>query len=94
MTTASISVERSERINIRVAPGQRALIDQAAKAIGKTRTDFILDVATREAEHTLLDQRLFLLDDAQWQRMMDQLDAVPQPTEALRQLLTTETPWS
>lgn len=94
MNTTIVSTERSERINIRVAPEQRSLIDQAAKAIGKTRTDFILDAATREAEHTLLDQRLFLLDDAQWQQMMDRLDAAPQPNEALRRILSTETPWS
>ena len=88
-TTASV---RSQNINLRVAPRQRALIDQAARAAGKTRTEFILDTVTREAENTLLDQRVFLLDKAQWRLFMDALDAPVQSSEQLRKLMATKTP--
>ena len=37
-------------INIRVKPGQRDVIDRAAEALGKSRSEFILDTACREAE--------------------------------------------
>ena len=84
---------KSTNINIRVAPTQRALIDRAAHAVGKTRTEFILDVATREAENTLLDQRLFLLDEEQWGAFTDALDAPARPNAELRRLLTTNAPW-
>ena len=84
---------RSSNINIRVAPDQRALIDRAAQSVGKSRTEFILDVATREAENTLLDQRLFVLGDENWSRFLARLDAPPDPNPALRTLLTTPAPW-
>jgi uncharacterized protein (DUF1778 family) len=84
---------KSTNINIRVAPDQRNLIDQAARAVGKSRTEFILDVATREAENTLLDQRLFLLDDAQWEAFTAALDAPAKPSMELRKLMTTTAPW-
>lgn len=84
---------KSANINIRVAPVQRDLIDRAARVAGKSRTEFILDVATREAEKTLLDQRLFLLDPEQWNVFTVALDAPPQTGDALRKLLTTPAPW-
>jgi uncharacterized protein (DUF1778 family) len=84
---------RSQNIHIRVAPRQRELIDQAARATGKTRTEFILDTVTRAAENTLVDQRVFLLDDVQWRAFMAALDAPTRPTEALRKLMAAELPW-
>lgn len=93
MALSTETAARSQTINLRIAPKQRELIDQAAKAIGKTRSEFILDTVTKEAENTLLDQRVFLLDSTQWQQFLDALDAPAQPREALRKLLTTKAPW-
>ena len=93
MTQSTTAAVRSQNIHIRVAPHQRALIDQAAKAMGKTRTDFILDTVTRAAENTLLDQRVFVLDDPHWERFIELLDAPPQPNEQLAKLMATKAPW-
>ncbi|MCI4209838.1 DUF1778 domain-containing protein, partial [Dickeya dianthicola] len=41
-------------INIRAKASQRELIDVAAKLLSKSRTEFILDAACREAEDVLL----------------------------------------
>lgn len=84
---------KSSNINIRVAQDQRTLIDRAAQSVGKSRTEFILDVATREAENTLLDQRLFVLGDERWSLFLARLDATPNPNPALRILLNTPAPW-
>lgn len=40
----SISAKR-ETLNLRIKPAERELIDRAAKARGKNRTDFVLDAA-------------------------------------------------
>ncbi len=53
-------------INIRAKASQRDLIDMAANLVAKSRTDFMLDAACREAQDILLDQRLFILDDEQY----------------------------
>ncbi|MCB0071352.1 MAG: DUF1778 domain-containing protein [Caldilineaceae bacterium] len=84
---------KSANIHIRIAPEKRELIDRAASIAGKTRSEFILDAVTRAAEHTLLDQRVFPVDDAQWQAFTDALDGPPAQNEALHKLLHTPAPW-
>jgi len=93
MSQLETVVLRSQNINLRVDPKQRDLIDQASRVVGKTRTDFILDTVTREAQNTLLDQRLFLLDDTQWSAFLAALDAPAKPNQKLRELMATKAPW-
>lgn len=80
-------------INIRVPPGQRDTIDRAAKALGKSRSAFILETASAAAEDVLLNQRHFELEREQWERLAAALDAPPQPSALLRRLLATPAPW-
>lgn len=84
---------RSATINIRVRERQRDLIDQAAEVLGKSRSDFMLETACREAQDVLLDQRVFRLDEAAFRAFIERLDARPEPTEALKKLLATKAPW-
>ncbi len=62
-------------INIRAKASQRDLIDMAANLVAKSRTDFMLDATCREAQDILLDQRLFILDDEQYDAFLAALDA-------------------
>ena len=82
-----------ETINLRVASDQKALIDRAAARLGKSRTEFMLDSAREAAENALLDQRLFLLDDALYADFLARLDAPAAPSEGLRKILSTQSPW-
>ena len=84
---------RTENINLRVTRDQKALIDRAAEALGRNRSDFMLDVACREAESVLLDQRYFNLDDDAFQRFTAMLDAPPADNPGLTRLLKTKAPW-
>ena len=59
---ATATAARTRTINIRIEEERRTLIDRAAEAAGKDRTQFVLDAATREATTVLLDQRYFQLD--------------------------------
>ncbi|GEB90109.1 type II toxin-antitoxin system TacA family antitoxin [Zymomonas mobilis] len=52
-TSITPSIKR-EALNIRVKPEERDLIDRAAKAQRKSRTDFMLEAACRAAEEALL----------------------------------------
>lgn len=80
-------------INIRAKKGQRDLIDQAASALGKNRSDFMLETACREAETVLLDRRVFPLDETTWERFNALLDAPARDLPQLRKLLSTKAPW-
>ncbi len=83
-----------ETINLRASAEQKALIDRAAARLGKTRTQFMLDSARDAAEVALLDERLFLLDGADYEAFVARLDQPVEPTEALRQLLAKSSPWA
>jgi uncharacterized protein (DUF1778 family) len=84
---------RAENINLRVSRSQKALIDRAAEAQGRNRSDFMLDAACREAESVLLDQRYFHLDDDAFKRFTAMLDAPPTDNPGLTRLLKTKAPW-
>lgn len=85
--------KRSELVNMRIEPNQLDLIDTAASLSGKSRTAFILDAAHQAAEQTLLERRLFILNDEQWEAFNKALDAPPAPNERLRQALQKKAPW-
>ena len=84
---------RDVTINLRANRRQRALIDRAAEALGKNRSDFMLEAACREADAVLLDRRFFLLDDKAYRRFIAILDKPPADNPRLRRLLTTKAPW-
>lgn len=84
---------RTRVINLRTDEARRALIDRAAEALGKDRTEFMLDAATREAQSVLLDRRLFHLDEAAFRRFAEALDAAPGDNPRLRKLLAKRSPW-
>lgn len=84
---------RDVAINLRANRRQRALIDRAAEAVGKNRSDFMLEAACREADAVLLDRRLFLLDDKSYRRFIAALDKPPADNARLRRLLASKAPW-
>jgi uncharacterized protein (DUF1778 family) len=92
-TTESSGPTRDININIRAQRRQRDLIDQAAELLGKTRSDFMLETACREAEDVLLDQRVFTLDAETFQKFQAMLDAPPSENPKLRKLMATKAPW-
>ena len=84
---------RSETINLRASRGQKALIDRAAEALGRNRSDFMLETACREAEAVLLDRRYFALSEEQFRRFTAMLDRPPARNPRLARLLRTKAPW-
>ncbi len=84
---------RDVTINLRASGKQRTLIDRAAEALGKNRSDFMLEASCREAESVLLDRRYFSLDADAFEQFMAVLDAPPADNPKLRRLLAEEAPW-
>ena len=80
-------------ITLRISSQQKALIDQAAKAVGQNRTAFILENILRCAEDVLLDRSAFRLTARQWQEFNQLLDAPPRPKDALLKLFNAQIPW-
>ena len=80
-------------INLRIGADTRRLIDDAAAALGKTRTEFMVESARREAIDVLLDQRLFALDADRFETFAQALDSAPAPGPKLRALLGRTPAW-
>ena len=93
MPTAVQHTNKRNTLNIRVKAEDQLLIDRAAKARGKTRTDFILDAVKREAEDTLLDQTLISVSEEAYQAFLALLDTPPKPNAALKKTMQTSAPW-
>ena len=87
------AASRDVTINLRANRKQRAVIDRAAERLGKNRSDFMLEVACREAEAVLLDQRYFQLDDKAFKKFAAALDKPPAENARLRKLLSAKTAW-
>lgn len=81
-------------INLRIETQTRQLIDEAAAVLGKTRTEFMVESARRQAIDVLLDQRLFVLDPTRYDAFMQALDNPPAPGPKLRSLLRRTPAWA
>lgn len=90
-----VSQQRTRRdtLNIRIKPEVRGLIDRAAEAVGKTRTDFVLDAARHAAEEALLDRTMIALGPKAYAEFLARLDAPPRPNARLRRTMRTPAPW-
>jgi uncharacterized protein (DUF1778 family) len=84
---------RDTVINVRVSRVLRELIDRAADAVGKTRSEFVLESARTHAIDVLLDQRLFTLDPDRYASFMEALEAPLAPNDKLRELMSSKAPW-
>jgi uncharacterized protein (DUF1778 family) len=98
-TTTVAVAERSSAgqtkgsINLRIEAHTRQLIDDAAAVLGKTRTEFMVESARRQAIDVLLDQRLFVLDADRYDAFLHALDNAPAPGPRLRSLLRRCPAW-
>ncbi len=85
---------RDAAINLRALPEQRDLIDQAARLLGKNRSDFMLEAACERAQAVVLDQVFFSLDADKFRQFTAMLDAPPGLNPGLERLLAVKAPWS
>ncbi len=84
---------RGATINLRVEPKTRELIDAAAEAVGKNRTDFMIEAAREHAIDVLLDQRLFRLDPEAFDAFSAALDNPQAPNRRLKALMRKKPLW-
>jgi len=94
-TTLKTKASKTTRttLNIRIRPSEKGLIDRAALARGKNRTDFILDAARQAAEDTLIDRALISVSPKAYSDFLARLDAPPQPNAKLKASMSAPAPW-
>lgn len=84
---------RTARVGLRSSPAQVEVLRRAADVARKSLTDFILDSACLAAEQTLLDQRLFLVDNQSYEHFLAMLDRPATVNPGLQDLFARSAPW-
>jgi uncharacterized protein (DUF1778 family) len=72
---------KDDRLELRLEPSRRRLLDRAAEAAGMTTSAFVLNHATEAANQVLADRTKFVLPAERWDefaRLLDR-DERPQP---------------
>lgn len=82
-TTAS----KSERLDIRITPEARQILQQAAKERHMTISQFVLESALHSANAVKAERSSIRLDAEQWTEFMKALDTPPQHHPRLERLL-------
>jgi uncharacterized protein (DUF1778 family) len=88
-----VAADPKGSINLRIDASTRKLIDDAAALLGKTRTEFMVESARRQAMDVLLDLRLFVLNPVYYDAFSRALDNRPAPGPKLRSLLRRVPAW-
>ena len=84
------TTEKQKVVNLRIDEVRRNLIDIAAKLQGKSLTEFMVEAAYREAEQTILDQKIYILDEADYEYLVS---TEPQSDPKLVKLFKSKSPW-
>jgi len=79
---------RSEKLDLRLTPQAKQMLNAAAAASQRSVSDFVLESALTRAAEVLPDRRRFELDAKQWEEFQAALDAPPRPLPRLKNLLT------
>jgi uncharacterized protein (DUF1778 family) len=78
---------RSEKLDLRLTPDHKSLLQTAALALHRSVSEFVLESALARAQETLPDRRYFGLDADRWIAFVDALDAPVRPLPRLSRLL-------
>ena len=78
---------RSEKLDLRLTPAAKQMLYDAAAAVQRSVSDFVLESALARAEEALADRRRFGLTAAQWEAFMQALEAPPRSHPRMERLL-------
>jgi uncharacterized protein (DUF1778 family) len=92
MRSPSKKSNRTGKVTIRITPEQRALIDRAAQAQGKSPPASTPGAVPGAAEVVPLDQALLQVDSPTYARFVEMLEGPPQLNDRLRKLMRTKAP--
>jgi uncharacterized protein (DUF1778 family) len=84
---------KAERFNVRVSAAEKTLVEQAARALRVTSSQFIMEAALRSAEEVVADQIRFVLPHDQWAEFTAMLDRPAREIETLKEAAAKPRPF-
>jgi uncharacterized protein (DUF1778 family) len=89
MATMAPALEtRNEKLDLRLTPTDKRVLQIAATAVRQSVSEFVLESALSRAEETLPDRQRFGLNIEQWAQFQAALDAPPRSLPRLAVLLS------
>ncbi len=83
---------KTQRVHLRVAPGDDDLLRSAAAAADQSLSEFLIESGRERAERVLADRRRFVLPPAEWKRFIAALDEPARANPALVELFRRPRP--
>jgi uncharacterized protein (DUF1778 family) len=83
-TTAQVLRQRDQRLEVRVTPGQKELIERAACVQGRTVTDFVIATLQDAAQKAVEENSVWKLSQSQQKAFVEALMDPPAPNQKLR----------
>jgi uncharacterized protein (DUF1778 family) len=77
-----------ERVDFRLEPEHKALIERAAAYRGETMTGYAISTLVREAQRVVREHEVVTLSERDRDRFLELLENPPEPTDALRRAAT------
>lgn len=85
--SAAVKIKRQE---VRFQDEELSVIQQAATFKGLSVPDFLRFFSLEKARETLIEKQQFELSARDWNKLMDDLNHPPEPTDALIKLMRSE----
>jgi len=82
-----VATKKNDRLELRIEPARRQLLDDAATASGMSTSAFVLAHATEAAREVLADRTSFVLPADRWDEFVRMLDRPEPPVEGLAAFL-------
>jgi uncharacterized protein (DUF1778 family) len=92
-TVAAGRPRHDTSVSIRMPQQTKELIEKAATSVNRTFSAFVVESAREQAVDVLLDQTVFNLSADQAEAFALALDNPPAPTDKLRELMQSKSPW-
>lgn len=91
MAIARTARRKDDRLELRLEPAHRRLLDEAAAASAMSVSAFVLSHATQAAREVLADRTSFVLPADRWDAFIDLLERDARPMPALAAFLARQT---
>jgi uncharacterized protein (DUF1778 family) len=85
---------KATRFNIRATGDEKTLVEQAARSLHMTASQFVIQAALRSAEEVLADQTRFVLSSDKWTAFAAALDRPAREIPALKHAASKPSPFS
>lgn len=84
---------KREMLKLSISSEIRGQLDRAARLVGKTRTQFVLDAARQAAMNVIMGHAKLTFSAPAYAEFVTRLDAPPHPNKRLWRSLHTTAPW-